>query len=383
MENYKWKAFARTGIACLFAAAVGLAALTAFSAPFLSTASPVASQQGPTVSIEDGVVPEGGTDVTRLWALNVSQPALCGFTVDIAYNPLVKIPTKCVADPAKKFDTKLCNKDGPGYVRVIGASATGVSGNIPLADITWTAAGSAGDSTPLDVRIVSFKDCASPPAPITPVAAADGVNRIIAATPGPPPIRTPRPSATPTATTTPPPISTATPTAIPDVSMPLVLGWNHSCYIGDEKGIEDALGAISQDVLAVYILRPSQEFDRWFPNRTDLSTIVTLHPYDQLFLLMSAATTWPQQAATASQESLDLAQGWNGVCYTGQLKPVQDAAAGIDGSVAVIYMIAGNQTWLKYVPGRPDLSDIFPMQMYDSVLVLVTEEGGARWTFHP
>jgi hypothetical protein len=199
--------------------AIGLgvvALLVAVGMAFLATAGPVFSTDGPTVSIEDGETVPGGTDVTRLMAEDVSSPALCAFTVDVVYDPDVKTPSECVADPEDNFPQLAdCDVDyADDTVRVQGAigTAAGVTGNIPLADITWTGVGSAGDSTDLDVQIVEFWDCSAQPVEITPVADQDGVNAIVAPSPTP----TPTPSPTPTATATPSPTPTASPT--PEVS---------------------------------------------------------------------------------------------------------------------------------------------------------------------
>ncbi|MGQ9572316.1 MAG: thrombospondin type 3 repeat-containing protein [Dehalococcoidia bacterium] len=174
------KALPTRGVVCAIIAAVALAAvLVTAGATFMATTGPAASQQEPTVSIEDGQVPRGGTEVTRLWALNVSQPALCGFTVHVGYIPHVNMPTGCDFDPERKF-SGLCNPNHPDDIVVVtGARATGVTGDIPLADITWCAVGDAGASAPLDVQIVNFKDCSSPPVEITPVADQGGVNVIV------------------------------------------------------------------------------------------------------------------------------------------------------------------------------------------------------------
>jgi uncharacterized protein YkwD len=163
----------------------------------------------------------------------------------------------------------------------------------------------------------------------------------------------------------------------------LVDGWNHVCYAESQQGINAALAPIMNRVLAVYRLRDDGSYGRWFAGRPEASTITTLNPYDQLFVLMSEAGIWQQERSTQTQASVNLVRGWNGVCYTAQTKPVEDATAGIDGTFAVLYMLADDQTWIKYVPGGPDLSDIAELKMCDSVLVLVTEPGGSTWTFDP
>ena len=395
MEHHRSKALAATGAACLLAAAVTLAALIAFGAPLRPTAGSVSSQQVPTVSIESGQLLEGGTEVTRLWALDVSSPALCGFQIDVHYDPSVKIATDCVVDPTHKFYGTFVNMKNPGNVRVLGVDSLdeGVTGDIPLADITWTAVGSAGDSTTLDVQIVKFFDCQK--VPITPVAAQDGVNRIVTLTPSP--TRTPRPTrtagptstpagtATPTATYT--PIATPTPSSTPAgpevLSQPMVAGWNDKCYVGEQKDIEEALAGIADRVVVMYILNSAQEWHCWLPGRPDISTTTTLKPYDQLFVLMSASADWVQERSTAQQTSISLAEGWNSICYTGQQKAIEDATAGMAGKFSILYMLTDSQAWAKYVPGRPDQTDIAQLKMYDSVLVLVTEQGGTVWTFDP
>jgi pimeloyl-ACP methyl ester carboxylesterase len=194
----------------------------------------------------------------------------------------------------------------------------------------------------------------------------------------------PTPSPTPTRTPTPTPTPTPTATALPSMSVPMVAGWNDKCYVGEEAAIEDALGGIASKVLGVYRLdASSQDFGRWFPGRSDLSDISTVKPYDQLFLLMSAAATWEQEQSTAQQASVSLVQGWNSICYMGQQKAVAEATSGIADKLSILYMLRDSQAWDRYVPGRSDVSDITQLKPYDSVLVLVTQAGGAQWIFNP
>jgi len=197
---------------------------------------------------------------------------------------------------------------------------------------------------------------------------------------------TPTPTSTATPTPTPTPTRTPTPTPTPKAlpAMAMVKGWNHKCYIGEQKGIEDALADIAGKVSALYRLSASrQEFDRWFPDRSDLSTITSLNPYDQLFVLMSGAGTWTQEQSAGQQASVSLVQGWNSICYTGQPKVVADATSGIAGKFSVLYTLGDDQTWGRYVPGRTDLSDMTQCTQLEALLVLVTQEGGATWVFNP
>jgi hypothetical protein len=171
----RWLAVRAT---CLGVLALLLAAGGAFA-----TVEIVSSQGGPTVSIESGQMPQGGTGVSRLSVLDVSNPPLCMVTVDVRYDPLVNLATACDADPEGRFSLAGCNANYAwDTVRVTAASFNGITGDVPLMDITWCALGGAGQSTDLDVQIVSFKDCAIPPADI-PVGDQDGVNAIVTGSP--------------------------------------------------------------------------------------------------------------------------------------------------------------------------------------------------------
>jgi hypothetical protein len=163
----------------------------------------------------------------------------------------------------------------------------------------------------------------------------------------------------------------------------MVAGWNDKCYVGEQKDIEEALAGIADRVVVMYILNSAQEWHCWLPGRPDISTTTTLKPYDQLFVLMSASADWVQERSTAQQTSISLVEGWNSICYTGQQKAIADATAGLAGKFSILYMLTDSQAWAKYVPGRPDQTDIPQLKMYDSVLVRVTEQGGTVWTFDP
>ena len=78
-----------------------------------------------------------------------------------------------------------------------------------------------------------------------------------------------------------------------------------------------------------------------------------------------------------------LASGWNSVCYTGQTKSAGDATAGVAGGFVIMYQLGSNQGWSRYVPARPEMSNIAQLSQYDTVLMLVDQEGGTSWTFDP
>ncbi len=164
---------------------------------------------------------------------------------------------------------------------------------------------------------------------------------------------------------------------------PLPAGWHHICYQGPGQPIEQALGDIAEKVLAVYRLNAGQTFDRWFPGRPDVSSISTLAPFEALFALSQEGTAWPVISSNIPPSSVSLVPGWNGVCYAGETKPVDDATAGMAGAFSILYRMGTDQAWERFVPGRPEVSTIAQFGQYDAVLILVTQQGGVTWAFDP
>jgi len=161
------------------------------------------------------------------------------------------------------------------------------------------------------------------------------------------------------------------------------MAWTQSCYLGASQAAEDALAAISGDVLAAYRLRPDQGYDRWFPGRPEVSTMTVLNPYDALFLLVAGDAGWSQEPWGESPSSVDLVFGWNSVCYTGQTKDTATATEGIADQFAIAYTLDSGQIWKRFVPDRPDVSNLGQLESFTPVLILVTEETGAVWVFEP
>jgi len=196
------------------------------------------------------------------------------------------------------------------------------------------------------------------------------------------------PGVTPTPTSTPGTPTPGTPTATPLPTPPpgtimLVSGWNNPCYVGPEQPIEDALADVVDHVLAVYRMRADQGFESWFPNRPEASNITTVSPYQPLFILMGQYAFWPHEPSGTPPPSGSLARGWNNVCYTGQTKSAEDATAGVAGGLVIMYQFDSEQGWRYFVPARPEISNIAQLSQYDTVLVLVNQEGGTTWTFDP
>lgn len=225
------------------------------------------------------------------------------------------------------------------------------------------------------------------------------------------PTPTPTPSATPGPTASPTAPSDVDSDAVPDISdncplianpdqtdsdgdgigdaceglalgIPLVLGWNHICYTESSRPVDDGLGPLADRVLAAYRLNTGGGYDRWFPEHPDVTTMDTLGSYDALFVLMSDSTVWAQQPSTPPT-SANLVRGWNSVCYLGATKPPGDAVASVEEGLGILYRLESSEGWMRYVPDRPEVSNIDLLNQHDAVLVLVTEPGGTMWTFDP
>ena len=203
----------------------------------------------------------------------------------------------------------------------------------------------------------------------------------------PPPTGTPSPttSPTPSPTTSPTPSPTTSPTPSPTPTPPagtvyLAAGWNHSCYQGLGQPIADAFAGVA-GVTAVYRMQ-NQSFDRWFPDRPELSTIDTLSSFDSLLVLAADGGAWTVTPNSDLPTSAALSSGWNSICYLGAGKDTGEAAAGIAGEYAVTYTFA-DQSWRRYVLGRPELSNLLRLETSTPVVILVTDPEGALWVFDP
>ena len=172
-----------------------------------------------------------------------------------------------------------------------------------------------------------------------------------------------------------------------ELTVSLVQYWNDSCYAGPSQPIEEAMADIIDNVLAVYRYTADQTWEGYFPGRCEeaegLCTITDLNPYDQLFILMSASADW-LQVIQAPPTSADLVTAWNSICYTGVDKATEEAVRDIDSAFAIMYQLGSDQAWRRYVPARPEIPDtLTTLHMFDSVVLLVTTEGGITWTFDP
>jgi hypothetical protein len=62
---------------------------------------------------------------------------------------------------------------------------------------------------------------------------------------------------------------------------------------------------------------------------------------------------------------------------------VEDATAGVAGGLVIMYQLDSEQGWRYFAPARQEMGNIAQLNQYDTVLVLVNQEGGTTWTFDP
>jgi len=161
----------------------------------------------------------------------------------------------------------------------------------------------------------------------------------------------------------------------------LAAGWNQVCYIGAQRTVGEALGAVEPSVQAVYRFGEGGALDRWFPGRPEVSTIDTLAPEDALLMLVGAPVQWAQSSEGAAPDSAQMTQGWNSICYEGESRRLDEAIGGVDGEVAIAYTLLPGQGWLRFVPGREEISNLEQVEPHQALLVLVSDADGATWHF--
>jgi len=65
----------------------------------------------------------------------------------------------------------------------------------------------------------------------------------------------------------------------------------------------------------------------------------------------------------------------------GEAKDPASATAAIAGRFSVLYSLLADQAWRRYVPGRPEVSNLSVLYPRTAVLLLVTDPDGAQWVF--
>jgi hypothetical protein len=109
----------------------------------------------------------------------------------------------------------------------------------------------------------------------------------------------------------------------------------------------------------------------------------TVDPYDVLLLLVTSGATWDQEPVDPTPTSAPLVSGWNTVCYAGETQDTEAATEGMAGKFAIVYTLAPGQTWNRFVPDRPEVSNLDRLDRFTAVLVLVTDDNSPVWVFEP
>jgi hypothetical protein len=183
------------------------------------------------------------------------------------------------------------------------------------------------------------------------------------------------PEATPTPTPTPTPTATpgATPTpAGPTRTLQWGVGWNNATWSGASTPEEVFACAAGKYAAAYRYVEGGLE--RYFPGRPDISNMGPLAQYDAFLILITqpVTCTMPVAAASGSSRTLQWGAGWNNGGWSGaDGTGPQDAFTCADGSYAAAYRyVAGGLE--RYFPGRPDISNMGPLNKYDAFLILLT-----------
>jgi len=188
--------------------------------------------------------------------------------------------------------------------------------------------------------------------------------------PTPSPTSSPTPSPTPTAT----PIGTPTVTPTPGATRALVWGpgWHNASWSGASTP-EEAFACAAGNYAAAYRL-VSGGWERYFPDRPDISNMTDLEQYDSFLILVTGEVTCEMTVADppGTERILDWAVGWQNDGWSGaDGTPPEDAFACADGSYAAAYRLVSGG-WERYFPDRPDISNMGSLHEYDAFLILVT-----------
>ena len=98
---------------------------------------------GITLRIGSAELPPTATATVCLEALDVADPGLESYVIDVSYDPGIVDPVACVPDPDGLILSANCDIDhAPGVVRCDGLHPTdGLTGQVALCDITFQAVG--------------------------------------------------------------------------------------------------------------------------------------------------------------------------------------------------------------------------------------------------
>jgi hypothetical protein len=164
------------------------------------------------------------------------------------------------------------------------------------------------------------------------------------------------------------------PVAVPEATRTLVWspGWHNATWTGSSTP-EEAFACAAGNYAAAYRL-VSGGWERYFPDRPELSNMIDLGQYDAFLILITEEVTCDMPVADplGTERTLDWGVGWQNDGWTGAdgMTP-QDVFDCAEDSYAAAYRLVGGG-WERHFPGRPDVSNMGPLSKYDPFLILVT-----------
>jgi hypothetical protein len=187
-----------------------------------------------------------------------------------------------------------------------------------------------------------------------------------------PPWPTPASTVTPTATAT--ATATATPTP-PDGATRTVVwgpGWHNETWSGASTPAE-AFSCAASNYAAAYRY-VGGGFQRYFPDRLDISNMTDLAQYDTFFILITDDVTCEMPVAdpTGTERTLDWGVGWHNDGWTGAdgTDPEDAFSCAADSYAAAYRYVDGGLE--RHFPDRPEISNMGALDKYDAFLILVT-----------
>ena len=183
----------------------------------------------------------------------------------------------------------------------------------------------------------------------------------------------PTPTPTPTPTATPSPTATATPPVGPTRTVQWGPGWHSEMWTGSSTPPEQAFACAQSKYAAAYRL-VSGGWERYFPDRPDISNMGPLEQYGAFLILVIDNVTCQMPVADPpdTERTLDWGVGWQNEGWTDpDGTPPQNAFACAAGNYAAAYRLVGGG-WERYFPDRPDISNMGLLNRHDAFLILVT-----------
>jgi len=149
-------------------------------------------------------------------------------------------------------------------------------------------------------------------------------------------------------------------------------GWHNAAWSGASTP-EETFACAGDNYAAAYRL-VSGGWERYFPDRPEISNMTDLEQYEAFLILVTGDVTCEMVVTdpAGTQRTLEWGVGWQNEVWTGADGATpQDAFACADGSYAAVYRLVGGG-WERYFPDRPEISNMGSLNKYDAFLILVT-----------